>query len=96
MAISKEDVKYTAALSRIEMSDKELEDFTVQLNKILEYMKKLNELNTDNVQPTSHILDIKNVMREDKNTNESLSNEEAMKMAPEKEGQFFKVPKIIE
>ncbi len=96
MAITKEDVKYISALSRIEMNDKELEAFTRELDKILEYMNKLNELNTDNVKPTAHILDVKNVMREDKLTDESLTNDEALQMAPEKERGFFKVPRVIE
>ena len=96
MSISKEDVRYVAALSRIEMSDKELEDFTSQLDTILDYMKELNKLNTDNIQPTSHILDLKNVKREDKNTGESLNNKEALQMAPDQENGFFKVPKVIE
>lgn len=96
MAITKKDVKYVSTLSRIEMNEKELEAFTRELDKILEYMNKLNELNTDNVKPTAHILDVKNVKREDKLTDESLSNDEALQMAPEKERGFFKVPKVIE
>ena len=96
MAITKDDVKYTAKLARIEMSEKELENFASQLDDILKYMKKLEELDTDKVKPTSHVLDINNVMREDKLTNESLTNEEALKMAPKKENGFFKVTKIIE
>ena len=96
MAITKDDVKYAANLACIEMSEKELENFTGQLDDILKYMKKLEELDTDKVKPTSHVLDINNVMREDKLTNESLTNEEALKMAPKKEKGFFKVPKIIE
>ena len=96
MAIKKDDVKYAAKLARIEMSEKELENFTSQLDDILKYMKKLEELDTSNVKPTSHVLDIRNVMREDKLTNESLTNEEALRMAPEKEKGFFKVPKIID
>ncbi len=96
MAISKEDVKYVASLARIEMTDKELEDFTGQLDTIMEYMKKLNQLDTDNVPPTSHILDIKNIIREDKLSKESLSNKETLKMAPDKKDEFFKVPKVIE
>ncbi len=97
MAISKEDVKYVASLTRIEMSNKELEDFTGQIDTIMEYMKKLNKLNTDNIQPTSHILDIKNVTRKDHRLpDESLPGKESIKMAPETKDQFFKVPKVIE
>lgn len=96
MAITKDNVKYVSTLARIEMSENELVNFTNQLDQILEYMKKLNELNTDNIQPTSHILDINNVTRKDELTDESLDNDKALEMAPDKENKFFKVPKVIE
>ena len=96
MSITKKDIEYVSKLARINMDEKEIESFTKQLDKILAYMNKLNELNTDNIKPTSHILNIINVKREDKLTDESLSNNEALKMAPEKEDEFFKVPKVIE
>jgi len=96
MAISKEKVRYVANLARIKMREEELERFTTQLDKILEYINKLNELDTENVAPTSHIVNLRNVVREDKITGESLSNEEATQMAPDKEKEFFRVPKIIE
>jgi len=96
MAITKDDVKYVSTLARIQMNDKELEAFTGQLDKILEYMKKLNELNTDKVKPSSHILDVKNVQREDELNTPSLTNKEALAEGPDTEGGFFKVPKVIE
>ena len=96
MAITKDDVKYAANLARLKMTEEELENFTGNLDDILEYVKKLEKLDTKNVKPTSHILDINNVSRKDELTNESLSNEEAMKMAPEPDDGFFKVPKVIE
>ena len=96
MAITKKDVEYVAKLARIKMSDKETEEFAGQLDNIIKYMDKLNELDTKDIKPTAHILDIKNVTREDGLPNESLSNEEILKMAPDKEDKFFKVPKVIE
>ncbi len=96
MSITKKDVEYVSKLARIKMNEQEIEDFTSQLDHILDYMKKLNELNNDKIVPTSHILDIKNVNREDIHTNESLTNEDALKMAPSKENPFYKVPKVIE
>ena len=93
--ISKDDVKHIAKLSRLNFGERELEKFTFELNKILDYINKLNELNTDNVEPTSHVLDITNVFREDEVKN-SLSKEEALKNAPEKEFGHFKVPRVIE
>ena len=96
MAISKEEVRYVANLARIKMKENELEKFTLQLDKILEYVNKLNQLDTENVPPTSHIINLKNIMRKDEISGESLSNDEATQMAPDKENEFFRVPKIIE
>lgn len=96
MAISREEVEYIANLARIKMEQEELEKFTTQLDKILEYINKLNELDTEKVSPTSHIVNLKNVVRQDRITGESLSNEEATQMAPDKEKEFIRVPKIIE
>lgn len=96
MAITKDDVKYVSSLARIEMNDKELASFTDQLDKILDYMKKLNELNTDSIKPTAHILDLKNVQREDKQTDDNVTPEEIKEMAPDSEDSFITVPKVIE
>jgi len=96
VAISKEEVRYVANLARIKMKENELEKFTLQLDKILEYVNKLNQLDTENVPPTSHIINLKNIMRKDEISGESLSNDEATQMAPDKENEFFRVPKIIE
>lgn len=96
MAITRKDVEYVSRLARIRMSDEELEGFTVQLDKILEYMTKLCELDTENIKPTSRVLDLANVDRADTLPAESLEHEKAVRMAPEKEGRFFKVPRVIE
>jgi len=96
MGITKDEVNYVARLSRIKMENDEMEKFTNQLDRILEYISKLNEIDTKEIKPTSHVVDIKNVMRKDKLTGESLSNEEATAMGPDKEDKFFRVPKIIE
>jgi aspartyl-tRNA(Asn)/glutamyl-tRNA(Gln) amidotransferase subunit C len=95
MAINKDTVKYTANLARIELSDKELEHFTGQLDRILAYVDKLNTLNVSNLEPTSHALEMKNVYREDA-VRKSLSAPEAIHNAPDKENNLFKVPKIID
>ena len=71
------------------------EKFTEQLGNILEYIEQLNELNTDNVEPTSHVLDMSTPLREDKVV-EWLSTEEVLKNAPESEDDFFVVPQVIE
>ena len=65
MSITIKDVEHVANLARLELTEEEKEQFTGQLNAILKYAEKLNELNTDDVEPTSHVLPITNVMRED-------------------------------
>lgn len=95
MAINKDTVKYVANLARIGLSEKELEHFTGQLDRILEYVQKLKTLDVDGLEPTSHVLDMKNVYREDK-VKPSLTADEAVRNAPVKENNLFKVKKIIE
>ncbi len=95
--ISKEEVLHVAHLARIELLDEEVEKFTTQLEKILEYMEKLNELDTENVEPTSHILNLKNVLREDKPYEKPLADpDDLIDLSPDKKERFIRVPKIIE
>ncbi|MEW5843918.1 MAG: Asp-tRNA(Asn)/Glu-tRNA(Gln) amidotransferase subunit GatC [Bacteroidota bacterium] len=94
MAVTKENVEYIAALARLKFNDVELENYTHQLNDILKYVEKLNELNTDDVEPLSHPVENTNVFREDK-LKPSISTEEALKNAPNRTDEFFKVPKVI-
>ena len=95
MKISKEEVKETAELARLEFSEKELEKFTVQLGRILDYIEDLNELNTENTEPTSHVLELSTPLREDK-VNQLITAEDALANAPEANDGFFVVPKVIE
>lgn len=95
MAITKDTIKYVANLARIELDDKELEQFTAQLDRILEYVHKLKDLDVSKLEPTSHVLDMKNVYREDI-VKKSLPVEDVLKNAPSREGNLFKVQKIIE
>ncbi len=95
MKISKDDIIKVSELARLEFKEEELEKFTEQLGNILEYIEQLNELNTDNVEPTSHVLDSSTPLREDKVV-EWLSTEEVLKNAPESEDDFFVVPQVIE
>ncbi len=95
MKISKEDVEHVAKLARLRLTEEEKGKFGKQLNQILEYVEKLNELNIDGVEPTSHVVPLKNVLREDE-VKPSLSEEDALSNAPDKKGNFFKVPRIIE
>ena len=70
--ISKDDVKYVAKLAELEFDDKDIEKITSQLDKILDHVANISSVNTEGVPPTSHILDIKNVFREDE-VKESIS-----------------------
>ena len=94
MAVTRKDVEHIAELARLKFADAEIDSYTDQLNEILNYMEKLNELDTENIEPLSHPVEGNNVFREDK-TIPSISTEEALKNAPEKDERFFKVPKII-
>ncbi len=94
MAVTKKDVEKIAELSMLEFSDSELEQYTLEMNNILSYVEKLNELDTENVEPLSHPIENSNVFREDKLKN-SVSTEEALKNAPDRTSEHFKVPKVI-
>ncbi len=65
MSITNQDVQHVAKLARLNLSADEEQKFTEQLNAILQYAEKLNELDTDGVEPTTHVLPVSNVMRED-------------------------------
>lgn len=94
MAISKEDVLHVSRLARLNLSEEEIERFRGQLDGILEYVSKLNELDTENVPPTSHVLDLVNVFRKDKVDQAPIENME--EMAPEFDKGHFRVPKVLD
>lgn len=95
MEITKNEVRHVADLARLKFTDEELDKFSVQLDSILRYVNKLDELNTDNVKPTAHIVPISNVFRDDV-VKTSMNKEKVLMNAKEKEDGYFKVPKIIE
>ncbi len=94
MSVTKKDVENIASLARLKFNDEELENFTHQLNQILSYVEKLNELNTENVEPLSHPVENNNVFRSDE-LKTSVTTEEALKNAPDRTEEFFKAPKVI-
>ncbi len=94
MPVSVKDVQYIARLAKLRLSEQELPQMTQQLNKILEYMDQLNELDTEDVQPLAHPLQMENVFREDVRQ-PSLKPEEALANAPERKGSYFSVPKVV-
>lgn len=89
------EVEHIALLARLSVSEQEKEKFSQQLGGILDYVKKLDELDTSGIEPTSHVIEMSNVMRED-NLRPSLSKDEALMNAPDRTGDFYRVPKIIE
>lgn len=93
--ISKEEVKHVADLARLTFTEEEVEKFTTQLDAIIGFAEQLNELDTTNVEPTSHVLDIKNVFREDVAI-PGLPREEVLKNAPDHQDGLFRVPSILE
>jgi aspartyl-tRNA(Asn)/glutamyl-tRNA(Gln) amidotransferase subunit C len=95
MAIDKDTVNYVAHLARIELNAAELEKLSGQLKSILDFIDKLNKIDVEKINPTSHILPINNVLREDA-PGRSLSSDETLGIAPKQERSFFVVPKVIE
>ncbi|GAD14635.1 aspartyl/glutamyl-tRNA amidotransferase subunit C [Geobacillus kaustophilus GBlys] len=93
--ISIEQVKHVADLARLAITDEEAEMFTKQLDAIITFAEQLNELDTENVPPTSHVLDMRNVMREDI-PEPGLPREEVLKNAPDQQDGQFRVPAILE
>ena len=94
MSVTQKDVEYIAKLAKLKLNKDELENYTKDMNEILEYIDKLNELDTEKIEPLSHPLGTKNVLREDI-PRQSIEREKALKNAPKATHEFFKVPKVI-
>ena len=92
--ISKKDVEYVAKLARLKLREAEKKAHAEQLNKILGYMDKLNQLDTTHIKPTSHVTEMQNVFRKD-TVNPSIPVDNALRNAPDKKDNFFRVPKVI-
>ena len=95
MKISRSEVEKVAALARLELSEDEVERLTEDLSSILSYIVKLEELDTANIEPTSHVVTMKTPYREDVVTNQP-STDDAMANAPQSDDNYFVVPSIIE
>lgn len=94
MKINADEVTYVAKLARLNLSDDEVEAMTIQLDRILSYVEKLNELDTDQVRPMTHAIEVQNAFREDK-IKDSLGREASLQNAPQHNNEAFMVPKII-
>ncbi|MBT9131808.1 Asp-tRNA(Asn)/Glu-tRNA(Gln) amidotransferase subunit GatC [candidate division NPL-UPA2 bacterium Unc8] len=95
MKIEKKEVEHIARLARLKLNEEEKERFGRQLGQILKYIEKLNELNTEGVEPALHIVPLQNIMRKDE-VKDSLPVKDALANAPATKGKYFKVPRIIE
>ncbi|GBD98993.1 glutamyl-tRNA(Gln) amidotransferase subunit C [bacterium BMS3Abin07] len=95
MKIKKNEVIHIAELSRLKLSDEEVSRFQIQLSGILEYIEKLNEIDVLDIKPTSHVLQLDNVFRDDE-LKKSMTAEDALSNAPDRSGNFYRVPRIID
>jgi aspartyl-tRNA(Asn)/glutamyl-tRNA(Gln) amidotransferase subunit C len=94
MAISREEVEKVSLLGRLLLSDEELAKLTLQLGAILDYMNLLQELNTDDVQPMAHALDVSDVFRDDL-VRPSLERQQALANAPHRDAECYLVPAVL-
>ena len=92
--ITKEEVKKVAQLARLELNEDQISNHSVQLEKILEYIKQLEKIDTYDVPCTTRAIEVINVFRKDEKKN-SDCNEELLELGPSREDKYFKVPKII-
>ena len=92
--ISSNDVRKVAHLARLDLSEDQIEIYTEQLEEILSYVDQLQNVDTKNIPPTTRAVEVVNAMREDK-VEVNCSREDILNQAPQREGDFFRVPKIL-
>lgn len=95
MSVTDKDVRYIADLARLQLSEDEVKSFAQDMNQILKYMERLEELDTSDVEPLEHVIDLKSRLRPDK-VEKPISHEDALKNAPDADSDYFRVPKVIE
>ena len=95
MRLSQQEVEHIALLSRLKLTDEERERMTTQLNDIMRFFEQLGELDTSDVEPTSHVIPMSNVLRADE-ARPSLPVEDVLESAPERVGDTFRVPRVVE
>ncbi|MBS3102852.1 Asp-tRNA(Asn)/Glu-tRNA(Gln) amidotransferase subunit GatC [Candidatus Woesearchaeota archaeon] len=94
MKVDKELIRHVAGLARLKLTEKEIEKFLPQLKEALEYFSKLNEVKTGNAKPSFQPVEIKNVLREDKEE-KCLTQNEALSLTEHKKDGYFKGPKVV-
>lgn len=95
MALSRDDVRNVAELARLRFSDDEESRMAEEMSQILEYVEKLDELDTSGVPPMSHVLDLTNVFRDD-DIESRIDQDQALEPAPDASNGYFQVPKVVE
>ncbi len=95
MSVTRDDVSYIANLARLSLSDEETTRLVKDMNQILDYMELLNKVDTDNVEPLEHVIELNTPFRKDEAL-KPLDHELALKNAPDADADFFRVPKVIE
>lgn len=95
MSVSEKDVRYVANLARLQLSEEEVQSLAGDMNKILGYMELLNEIDTSDVEPLEHVIELESRLRKDE-AKAPLSHEDALKNAPDADSDYFRVPKVIE
>lgn len=94
MEISKKDVKKLAHLSRLELDDASIDKMQTDMNKMLSFVAKIEELDLDDMEPLSYMNDAVNVLRAD-DVQHDITHDEGLKNAPDKNSDYFKVPKVM-
>lgn len=95
MSVTREDVAYMANLARLKVTEEEIDQFQSDMNKILGYMDLLNQVDTSDVAPLDHVIELPPVYRKDE-ARQPLDHEEALKNAPDADSDYFRVPRVIE
>ncbi len=95
MSLAKDDVQWVAHLARLELNPAELDSMTRQLSAIVDYVNQLQEVRTEGVEPLAHALEVHNVFRDDEPA-ASLPPEAALANAPDRQGDFYRVPAVLE
>ncbi len=95
MSVTPDEVRHIAKLARLRLSADEQDAMAIQLSEILGYIEQLNELDTEGVEPMSHVLDLVNATRGDE-VKQRISHEEALKNAPAADSDYFRVPRFVE
>lgn len=95
MSVSEKEVRYVAGLARLQLSDEEVKSLSGDMNKILGYMDQLSEVDTTNVEPLEHVIEMDSRLRKDE-AKPTITHDEALKNAPDADSDYFRVPKVIE